>query len=85
MPRWFLYLNGFAMVTLGIALLWVRPKREGEGALQRWIGLRGFWSTLWAALCLTVGGALLAMALGYWRGPLPERPAHHGGSPFRPE
>jgi ABC-type Fe3+ transport system permease subunit len=83
-PRWFLYLNGFAMLLLGGALIATRPKRAGESPLQRWFGLRGFWSTLWSTLCLTVGVALLAMALGYWRGPMAPPPPPKSASPFRP-
>jgi ABC-type Fe3+ transport system permease subunit len=84
MPRWFLYLNGFAMLAMGVGLFVTRPRRDGESTLQRYLGLRGFWSTLWATLCVAVGAALLAMALGYWRGPLPPEAPRRSASPFRP-
>lgn len=65
-PRWFVYLNGFAMLILGVALVATRPSRRGDSPYKRWINL----GTLWACLCCTVGAALLAVALGYLRWPL---------------
>jgi hypothetical protein len=65
-PTWFLYLAGFSMVILGVLQLLNRPHKEGAGLAERIINLGTFWSLL----CITVGVALLAMALGYWQGPL---------------
>lgn len=65
MPRWFLYLQGFAMLIMGTALLWLRPRRRGDSFTARYLNL----GTLWAITCLAVGVALLGMALGYWSWP----------------
>ena len=67
-PRWFLYLQGFAMLAMGISLLALRPRSKEDPWLQRWTSL----GTLWAIVCVIVGIALLAMALGYWQWPLGE-------------
>lgn len=60
-PHWFLYLNGFAMLILGVAMMVLRPHAADDSRLRRF----GNWGTLWAGLCCTVGALLLAMALGY--------------------
>ena len=65
-PIWFLYLAGFSMVALGILQLLHRPHKEGASIAERLVNLGTFWSLL----CIAVGVGLLAMALGYWQGPL---------------
>lgn len=85
LPTWFLYLNGFALVTLGVALLITRPAPRGASFTERFFGLRTFWGTLWAALCCAVGIGLLALALGYLRWPAQDtaQPPSRSPSPFR--
>ena len=61
MPRWFLIINGVALLLLGLTLLAVRLR---ERPLYR-----SLFGILWALLCCTVGSALLAMALGYLEQP----------------
>lgn len=57
MPRWFLLLNGVALLLMGCSLLIMRLR---ERPLYRHLlGL------VWALLCCGVGGALLLMAQGY--------------------
>lgn len=68
-PVWFLYVGGFSMVVLAILQVNARPREPGDGLYKRFINL----GTLWSMLCLTVGVGLLAMALGYWEGPLGSR------------
>jgi hypothetical protein len=75
-PTWFLYLTGFSMLILGGLQIYHRPRRKNATLYERFVNLGTFWSLL----CLTVGIALLAMALGYWQGPIappraPIRPA----------
>jgi len=65
-PRWFLYVGGFSMVILGVLQLYARPRRREDTLYRRFVNL----GTLWSMLCLAVGASLLAMALGYWDGPL---------------
>ena len=65
-PIWFLYLGGFSMVVLGILQLVHRPHKAGASIAERLLTLGTFWSLL----CVAVGVGLLAMALGYWQGPL---------------
>jgi hypothetical protein len=79
-PSWFLYLAGFSMVMLGILQLVNRPHGAGASVVERFLNLGTFWSLL----CMAVGVGLLAMALGYWQGPLglaapppPKRPRYH--------
>jgi hypothetical protein len=78
-PTWFLYLAGFSMVILGVLQIQQRPRRPDAGFYQRFINV----GTLWSLLCISVGVALLAMALGYWQGPLgpnappPKLPRYH--------
>ncbi len=57
MPRWFLILNGAALLTMGLVLL---PMRLRERPLHR-----HFFGIVWAVLCCLVGAALLAMGQGY--------------------
>jgi hypothetical protein len=61
-PQWFIYLNGFAMLILGVALIATRPHRPGDSFYKRFVNF----GTLWALLCLSMGLALLSLALGYW-------------------
>jgi hypothetical protein len=78
-PTWFLYLTGFSMVILGLMQIQQRPRRAGANLYERFVNLGTFWSLL----CITVGVALLLMALGYWQGPLgapspsPRPPRYH--------
>ena len=77
-PRWFIYLNGFAMLTLGVALLFTRPRVRGDSLARRY----GNFGTLWALLCCVVGAVLLGFALGYLELPTPAPPAQTPRSPF---
>lgn len=67
MPRWFLYLQGFGMLIMGVALLALRPRQRGDGFYKRYVNL----GTMWAIICCVVGAGLLSMALGYWTWPPP--------------
>jgi uncharacterized membrane protein HdeD (DUF308 family) len=73
MPRWFLLLNGVAMIIMGVSLIVLRLR---ERPLYRHVA--GF---IWAALCITVGGILLLMAQGLVRQPGMPGP---GDRPLRP-
>lgn len=57
MPRWFLILNGVALLLMGCSLFIMRLR---ERPLYR--QLLGMF---WALICCAVGGALLLMAQGY--------------------
>lgn len=76
-PTWFLFLTGFSMLLLGGMQLQQRPKKPGAPFYERFVNL----GTLWSLLCIAIGVGLLAMALGYWAGPLgvqsPSPPTHH--------
>jgi hypothetical protein len=65
-PSWFLYLAGFSMMILGAMQIQQRPHGKGAGFYARFVNVGTFWSVL----CIVVGLALLAMALGYWQGPV---------------
>lgn len=65
-PTWFLYMAGFSMLLLGALQLYHRPHRRSAGLAERFVNLGTFWSLL----CIAVGVGLLAIALGYWSGPL---------------
>ena len=65
-PTWFLYLTGFSMVTLGVLQIVHRPRKPKANVVERFVNLGTFWSLI----CIAVGVGLLAMALGYWEGPL---------------
>ncbi len=65
-PRWFLYVGGFSLALLGALQLRTRPRDPGDSLYKRFVNL----GTLWSLLCITVGLGLLAMALGYWSGPI---------------
>ena len=58
-PRWFLIVNGVALLCLGGTLLVVRIRQEGP-----WFAARKLFGLTWALLCVAVGGLLLAMAAG---------------------
>ncbi len=79
-PRWFIYLNGFAMLILGVGLLATRPRQPGDSFYKRFVNF----GTLWALLCCTVGAVLLATALGYLQlpGGAPPPPPTKPRSPF---
>ncbi len=69
MPRWFLIVNGVALLVMGVGLLVLRLR---ERPLHKHVlGL------VWASLCCAAGIALLLMAQGYINAPggtRPERP-----------
>lgn len=65
-PNWFLYLTGFSMLLLGGLQIYHRPRPKNSSAYQRFVNV----GTLWSLVCMSVGAALLAIALGYWRGPI---------------
>jgi hypothetical protein len=70
-PKWFLYLGGFSLVMLGILQVQARPREPDDSLYRRFVNL----GTLWSLICMSMGLALLFIALGYWQGPLPsERP-----------
>ncbi len=75
-PTWFLYISGLSLVLLGIMQIQARPRRKDATFYDRFVNVGTFWSLL----CIAVGAAVLAMALGYWtpfdKRP-PERPAKH--------
>jgi len=56
-PRWFLLLNGVALLIMGLVLLRMRLR---ERPLHR-----HFFGIVWAVLCCLVGAGLLAMGQGY--------------------
>jgi hypothetical protein len=43
-----------------------RPRKPNATVVERFVNLGTFWSLI----CIAVGVGLLAMALGYWEGPL---------------
>jgi hypothetical protein len=65
-PPWFLYIGGFSLVVLGIMQIFARPRAPGDSLYKRFVNL----GTMWSLACMTVGAGLIAMALGYWDGPL---------------
>jgi len=65
-PRWFLYIGGFSVLILGLLQMFARPHDKGDSAYKRFVNI----GTLWSLCCMSVGVGLLAMALGYWDGPL---------------
>lgn len=73
MPRWFLYLNGVALLVMGGTMLTLRL-REGK-PLQHLFGY------LWALLCLTAGAVLILMGHGHLPQPgvrsAPPRASHN--------
>jgi hypothetical protein len=72
-PTWFLYVTGFSMVILGALQVQQRPRGRGDSLYQRFVNI----GTLWSLCCIVVGLGLLAMALGYWTGPLPQPTRPH--------
>ena len=76
-PRWFLIINGVALLCLGGALVVVRLRQEGS-----WHAARKLFGLTWALLCLAVGAALLLMASGVIDQPgQPGQPRHPQGRP----
>lgn len=67
MPRWFLILNGVALLLMGCSLLVLRLRERPF--------YRHFLGIVWALLCCLVGGGLLFMAKGYVAQPGASRPA----------
>lgn len=77
MPRWFLLLNGAALIIMGISLTVLRLR---EKPLYRHVA--GF---IWAGLCMVVGVLLLMMAQGVLRQPgMPDPRAPAVRLPGRP-
>jgi hypothetical protein len=75
-PTWFLYVSGFSLVLLGVMQIQARPRAKGANLYDRFFNLGTFWSLL----CITVGVAVVIMALGYWTPfdtPPPKVPAKH--------
>jgi hypothetical protein len=71
-PQWFLYLQGFAMLIMGVMLLVLRPRDPRDPFVKRWLNA----GTLWSLVCVSTGVVLLAMALGYIQWP-PRRALTH--------
>jgi hypothetical protein len=75
-PTWFLYVSGFSLAILGILQIQARPRRKDAGFYERFVNVGTFWSLL----CIAVGAAVVAMALGYFtpfdKAP-PPKPAKH--------
>ncbi len=75
MPRWFLILNGVALLLMGSSLLVLRLRERPF--------YRHFLGIVWALLCCLVGGGLLLMAKGYvsqpGAAPRPARDLHRPG------
>jgi hypothetical protein len=69
-PRWFLYIGGFSLVILGVLQIIARPRKSDASLYERFVNI----GTMWSLICITVGAGLLAMALGYWAGPLGGQP-----------
>ena len=67
MPRWFLVINGVALLTMGVGLFVLRLR---ERPLHKHVlGL------VWALLCGVVGVVLLLMSQGHIRQPGIDTPA----------
>ena len=64
-PQWFLWLQGFAMLIMGVGLLRLRPRPRGASFFVRYVNA----GTIWALCCCAVGVALLALAAGWWTWP----------------
>ncbi len=75
MPRWFLILNGVALLLMGSSLLVIRLRERPF--------YRHLLGIVWALLCCLVGGGLLLMAKGYVAqpggAPRPARDLHRPG------
>jgi hypothetical protein len=78
-PRWFLYIGGFSLVILGVLQLIARPRQPEDSLYKRFVNL----GTMWSLICITVGVGILAMALGYWDGPLGQRSLEEPPHPKR--
>jgi hypothetical protein len=75
-PQWFLYVAGFSLILLGGMQIQARPREKDAGFYARFVNL----GTLWSLLCIAVGSAVVAMALGYFTPfdrPAPPPPAKH--------
>ncbi len=57
MPRWFLIVNGAALLLMGLSLLFIRLR---ERPLYR-----HFMGIVWAIVCCAAGAGLLLMAKGF--------------------
>lgn len=74
MPRWFLILNGVALLLMGLTMLSMRLRERP--LYKQTFGLT------WALLCCAAGGALLLMAQGHVAQPgTPPRPASERTTP----
>ena len=74
MPRWFLIINGVALLIMGVVLLVARLRERPFH--------RAMFGIVWALLCCTVGGVLLMMATGYIEQPgMRKTPPPPHGSP----
>lgn len=61
-PTWFLYIAGFSLILLGGMQIQQRPRQKGASFYERFVNVGTFWSLF----CITVGVAIVVMALGYW-------------------
>jgi uncharacterized membrane protein len=61
MPRWFLILNGVALLLMGVVMLSARLRERPFH--------RAMFGMVWALLCCAMGTALLLMATGYLEQP----------------
>ena len=66
MPRWFLILNGVALLLMGLTMLSMRLRERP--LYKQTFGLA------WAVLCCAAGGTLLLMAQGHVTQPGTETP-----------
>ncbi len=57
MPRWFLVVNGSALLLMGISLLFIRLRERPF--------YRHFMGIVWAIVCCLAGLGLLLMAKGF--------------------
>lgn len=60
MPRWFLIINGVALLLMGVALLVGRLRQQDP-----WHSPGRFLGFVWALLCCVVGAGLLLMSTGH--------------------
>lgn len=86
LPRWFLVLNGVALLLMGGMLLSARlrqalgPRERGSAAEGILGASRTLVGVVWALCCCAAGAALLAMAAGYLPQPGQPRPSPAPGT-----